>query len=439
MGNAGTTPSYLFNHAFPLTSAESQLLMQKPINVLHITPHLGGGVGKALSGLVCQAAESGQGVTHKIVCLEQPEKLQFVNIIRSCGCSVYLSPSEQELSLLVAEADIVQLEFWNHPAIPKMLSSVTLPAHRLLVWCHVSGLHTPKIPEGMLCVAHRFLFTSSCSYEAPEIVLLKESVKANLGVVSSGTIDGIPSIPHRLTGSFRVGYVGSLNFSKLHPDFVKFLSAVRIPGFTVKVYGDPVTSAILKQQCNEVGRPELLDLCGYSEDIYKEFAKLDVLIYLLNPEHYGTAENALLEAMAMGIVPIVLNNPAEMQIVEHKKTGIIIESPEELADAIDWLVANPEEREKISEQASIEIRSRYTAIEMERKMNEEYKDLIKVTKKFFKYSSIFGKKPYEWFMSFQRNNTIITEQEFSNIADLKEINCLEKTKGSLFHFAKLIE
>jgi len=23
MGNAGTTPSYLFNHAFPLTSAES--------------------------------------------------------------------------------------------------------------------------------------------------------------------------------------------------------------------------------------------------------------------------------------------------------------------------------------------------------------------------------------------------------------------------------
>jgi len=26
MGNAGTTPSYLFNHAFPLTSAESPIL-----------------------------------------------------------------------------------------------------------------------------------------------------------------------------------------------------------------------------------------------------------------------------------------------------------------------------------------------------------------------------------------------------------------------------
>ncbi len=408
--------------------------MQKPINVLHITPHLGGGVGKALSGLVCQAAQSGQGTVHRVVCLEPPEKLQFVNIIKSCGCAVYISPSETVLSLLVAEADIVQLEFWNHPAIPKMLCSLTLPAHRLLVWCHVSGLHTPKIPEGMLHVAHRFLFTSSCSYEAPEIVSLKESVKANLGVVSSGTIDGIPSIPHRLPGSFRVGYVGSLNFSKLHPDFVKFLSAVRIQGFTVKVYGDPVTSGILKQQCNEVGRPELLNLCGYSEDIYKKFAELDVLIYLLNPEHYGTAENALLEAMAMGVVPIVLNNPAEMQIVGHKKTGIIIESPEELADAIDWLVANPEERGKISEQTSIEIRSRCTAIEMEKKMNEEYQALMVKSKKNIGYDIIFGKTPYEWFMSFQRDNTICTKQDFLNTDSLKKIDCYEKTKGSQYHF-----
>lgn len=411
-------------------------MMQKTINVLHITPHLGGGVGKALSGLVCQAAQSKQGVRHKIVCLEEPEKLQFVNIIKSCGCPVYLSPSEKELLLLVGEADIVQLEFWNHPAIPKMLCSLTLPAHRLLVWCHVSGLHTPKIPGGILRAAHKFLFTSQCSYEAPEIADLKESEKANLGVVSSGTVDGIPPMPQRLKDSLRVGYVGSLNFSKLHPDFVKFLSAIRIPGFTVKVYGDPVNSEVLKQQCNEIGKPELLDLCGYSEDIYKELAELDILIYLLNPEHYGTAENALLEAMAMGVIPIVMNNPAERQIVEHKKTGIVIDSPEELADAINWLVANPDEKDRITKETSYTVRKQFTCTEMISKMNDQYQSILFNSKKNIDYLQIFGEKPYHWFMSFQRDNVVCTEKDFFDKKGFCSTSGdVEKTKGTLFHFA----
>ena len=45
--------------------------------VLHLTAHLGGGVGKALSGIVRQAKDSGSKFQHVIICLEEPEKSQF--------------------------------------------------------------------------------------------------------------------------------------------------------------------------------------------------------------------------------------------------------------------------------------------------------------------------------------------------------------------------
>jgi len=41
------------------------------IKILHIAAHLGGGVGKALSGLVLQSASSRSNINHTIVTLEE--------------------------------------------------------------------------------------------------------------------------------------------------------------------------------------------------------------------------------------------------------------------------------------------------------------------------------------------------------------------------------
>jgi hypothetical protein len=116
------------------------------ITVLHITPHLGGGVGKALSGLLVQTRVSGAPVVHLVICLEKPEKSQFIDRILDNGDEVIIAPDVSRIDELVSKADIVQVEWWNHPAIIECLCSMAPQAMRLLVWCHVSGLYNPIIP-----------------------------------------------------------------------------------------------------------------------------------------------------------------------------------------------------------------------------------------------------------------------------------------------------
>lgn len=74
----------------------------------------------------------------------------------------------------------------------------------------------------------------------------------------------------------------------------------------------------------------------------------DVFAYPLNPNHYGTAEQVLQEAMAAGIVPLVMNNPAEKFLVKHNKTGLISENIEDFNKNLTILFENPELRKQLS-------------------------------------------------------------------------------------------
>lgn len=413
--------------------------MKELIRILHITPHLGGGVGKALSGLVEQATRVKSPVHHTIICLEEPEKRIFVDRAKAGGGEVVIAPDKKELAAMISAADIVQLEWWNHPATLRCLCSQPFPPMRLLVWSHVSGLHTPVTPPGLYRAAHRFLFTSPCSYEAKSVKNLPEDVKNRLGVVNScGGFDGFPVKEEPEGCEIRAGYIGSLNFSKLHPRYVEFLTAIREPHFTVKVIGDELNKEILQQQCDLKGRKGLLDFCGFKEDVVGELMSINTLIYLLNPEHYGTTENALLETMAMGIVPIVLNNPAERHIVDHMKTGIIIESPQELAGAIDWLKQNPAQFQSLGKRAAMTTRERFSGEKMELLLTGCYQELLRTGKKTIQFIDIFGQEPSDWFLSCQKTPGIFANHEInvSMVTPLSVHGLIEKTKGTALHFQK---
>lgn len=408
------------------------------IRILHITPHLGGGVGKALAGLVEQNGRSSAGFEHEVLCLESPEKSQFVEKVRHAGCKLQLCPSQAELLEAIRQADVVQLEFWNHPAMVRALCSVPLPEMRLLVWCHISGLHYPIIPPGMLSVAHKFLFTSECSFEAEEVKRLAPRVPANLGVVSSG--GGLAALPSPRTNArksgLHSGYIGSLNFAKLHPDFISFLAAVRNPDFRVRLIGDETNRAILEEQCRRVERPDLLEFRGYTTDVAAELAELDILIYLLNPKHYGTAENTLLEAMAMGVVPVVLDNPAELRIVEDRRTGLVVRSPGELVDALDWLTVHREERLEMGRRAATTtVRGRHTYEHVRSAFNTYYGELMRKPKVFVPFSSVFGAGPADWFRAFYRDASDFLDSGEVYFPAGQPCHALfERTKGSVFHF-----
>ena len=407
------------------------------IRILHITPHMGGGIGKALASLVVQAALSSPQDEHEIILLEPPEKTQFVDEATQSGCEINIFDNIDQLSHAIRKADIVQLEFINHPSIPWAMCGTQFENMRLIVWCHTSGLYYPAIPPGLLSMAQKFIFTSSCSYSSEEVVNLSSVFMANLTVVSSGCVTEMKPLLNRKQHqkTLRAGYVGTLNFSKLHPEFVSFIAAVFEPDFTVSLIGDEVNRLALEEQCRNIGRPDILQFCGYVNDVEAELAQLDILIYILNPNHYGTAENALLEAMAMGVVPIVLNNQAEMHIVEDGVTGLVVKSPHELAQAVEWLSNNRSEMIAMSHRAMKATKAKYTTEHMEHSLSMQWREMMNEPKKSIQFEGIFGKSPSDWFRVFDRSKSIF--QDNGDVCtpegDSRHIY-LERTKGSVHQF-----
>lgn len=405
--------------------------------VLHLTPHLGGGVGKALATLV--QTKTSRDFRHVIVCLEQPEKTQFLDQIRESQCEVVINPDHACLDSLVAKADILQLEWWNHPATIEALCNLSLHPIRLLVWCHVSGLYNPTIPVGLINAAQRFIFTSPCSWQNDDVVKHNEW-QNKLGVISSA--GGFESMPHRhasileAPSNLKTGYIGSLNFSKLHPDYVRFLASVDLPNFTVSLFGDLLNREELERQCLAAGKPELLQFHGYTSNVVAVLEQMDILAYLLNPLHYGTAENALLEAMAMGVLPIVLSNPAERCIVTHGETGLVLSTPEEFAAAIKWLSTHPAERIAMGQKAAASVRQRFTAAKMAQDFEQVYSGILPRNKEIINFCKIFGENPAEWFLSFQDHpEWFLSDGQVNIQASVNQIHHLfERNKGSVFHF-----
>jgi glycosyltransferase involved in cell wall biosynthesis len=408
------------------------MISPEVIQVLHIAPHLGGGVGKALISLV--DGSSNCAVIHSFLLLEKPEKTRVVDQLTSRGCKIKIRPDENEARNLILQADIVQLEWWNHPATFQFLCTQDLPPMRLLVWCHQSGLFPPLIPRNLITLADRFIFTSPCSFEASYISLLPDESKEKLGVISSGVGLQKPLPRNDVdTSSLRASYLGTLSFSKLHPEFVQFLAAVSRPGFTVIMIGDEVNRQELQQQCEHHGLPRLLDFTGFISDIYQALASADIFVYLLNPAHYGTAENALLEAMSAGVVPVVLNNPCEMAIVEDGKTGLVVDSPETFARAIDWLSDHPDEWRRLSRNASRFALDTFTPEKMAKAMTSCYRQVYVKGKRNIWFKENLGSRPSEWFLACQRFGS-------DPVSDIEkkygQYNRFDKTKGSIQHFLK---
>ena len=410
------------------------------LRVLHLTPHFGGGVGKALSGLTKASKLYGDQIEHSFVCFQKPEKSQFLDVIKQCNCDVIVRPNIETLHHEISNTNVVQLEWWNHPATFEYLEKLGTFRAILLVWCHQSGLVNPIIPTPLIKAASKFILTSSCSLENPELSSIDRYNKGLIEVVSSGAgFEDLPNELKEINGQdkkLNVGYLGTLGFSKLHPDFVKWVSTIHDPDFHVRLIGDIKNKAILQKQCKKVGKPNLLEFAGYTPDIILELKKMDVMAYLLNPRHFGTAENAMLEAMSMGVVPIVLDNPCERAIVQHMDTGLVVSSPEEFSKAYEFLRQNPSERARISKAASKDIRQRFSTQVLATEFHRLYNEVAQQNKKIISSEKLFGKTPDQWFLSCQNDPDFFHNLKEGDAISAYDIphDIMERSKGSVFQF-----
>ncbi len=425
------------------------------IKVLHITTHLGGGVGKALSSIVTHEQQFNPSHEHKILLLDDPEKDQFVSICRSGGIEVLLKSEYFDIDRELTNADIVVLHWWHHPVMASFLHSFPKSPIRLIIWAHVNGCNYPCLPFGFVNKPHNFFFTSPFSLENiywSEQQRIRVKKKSSI-VFGLGELKFYSSFKKTSNKKFVIGYIGTLSSSKLHPEFIEYCYAVlkKVPDAYFIMVGDISSSNNIINKAKIYNIQDRLHFTGYSNHIVNELSQFDVFAYPLNPKHFGTTENVLLEAMAFGLPVVVLNHNTEKYIIKnHKHVGFKVDSIDHYAESIKYLYDHPDERKRIGANGREFVRNNYTFENNVKLMRNKINSVYEFKKKCFEFKSVFGEEPYEWFLSClgedydsfsgSINEKLILTNDKRKILEERIKACSpilkEKTKSSIQHFAE---
>jgi glycosyltransferase involved in cell wall biosynthesis len=369
------------------------------MKILHVMPHLGGGVGKAhaaLRGVLPAELEE------TYLLLEAPRDLRYVNSIERDGGRVIVAQNLEQVAEFAGRADIVQFEFWNHPRLFECLVRCNFPAMRSVFWSHISGLHAPVIPPALLEEAMRFVFTTEASLDIASVARLPALARRNLAVINSGF--GFPGVAPRAPARAAkpvIAYLGTVDFVKMHPGFFTAVDRMAGDDIRVSVWGAVNPSGSLVARAKAMRNSGRIVLHGETSDPRAALAGADIFFYPLQREHYGTSENALIEAMSLGLIPVVLDNPAEMAIVRDRETGFVAYSIEDCVALLQMLLVSPDLRAAIARNAAAAVAAERTPQRSAQDFMILWLGLLAKEPRHCDFRGALGDSPADWYVDTQ--------------------------------------
>ena len=351
-------------------------------DVVHLLPHVGGGVGTVVKKLVENSIKQ-CGFSHRFIVLEslnddvkswcRLHRIEYLENAFSSGDRLY-----EHIDL----ADIVHIHWWNHPLLMEFLYRNHLPHARTILWSHVNGAYVPQVfSESLFSIPDRFVVATPFSLDLESVKRQAPEFKDNiLKIIQSnaGPLDNIyrknPVTPPR------VGYIGTVDYSKMHSDFIDIWLEVNTDISPLLVCGGP-SEEILREEVNRRGCAHRFDIRGHVENVPELLAELDVLFYPLNETHYGTGEQILVEAMSAGVVPVVLANSCEAFIVSNKETGFVAQNVNEFILYVDTLCADAELRREMGGIAKKVACSRFSIEQTVSQWHDLYCDVLNLPKR----------------------------------------------------------
>ena len=382
------------------------------MKILHVTPHLGGGVGKAHAAIAAALPD----VRQTYLLLEAPRDRRYADALAANGAAVLVAETLGDVTRHAAAADIVQFEFWNHPRLFECLACAEFPALRSVFWSHISGLFKPLIPPGLVAAADRFVFTTEASLALPGLDA------ARVIIINSGFGFDEPA-PRVARETPRIAYLGTVDFAKMHAGFFDAIDALD-DDCVVSIWGAPSIRALAAAL--NMQNAQRLRLHGQTDRPDEALGAADIFFYPLNPEHYGTAENALVEAMSLGLVPVVLDNPAEAAIVRHGETGLVARTIEDCPALLSTLLRDKALRQRLSANAAAHIAATRTPARSAMAFTALWRDMLARTPRRPDFAAAIGATPADWFLATQGETWSPTA-----IADLAA------AKGTLSHFEQV--
>jgi glycosyltransferase involved in cell wall biosynthesis len=419
------------------------------MKIAHITPHLGGGVGQVLLNYLARV--QGGPDKHELWCLDYANPQARARADRE-GLVLRdsLGLDHGRLAAAVRRADIVVAHWWNHPLLYAWFMGGLIPPCRLLLWSHVSGLAEPQVftpalaafPD-LFAVATPHSFTSPVWQDRP---MAGRAAHPRL-LFSCAGLEHVARAEPRPHPGFRVGYLGTVDYVKMHPGFLDMCLAADLPEARFAVAGGPKDRE-LAREAEAKGAAGRFEILGQISDIESFLSSLDVFGYPLNPRHYGTGEQCLIEAQAAGAPPVVLAGGAEEYVVEDGLTGLVAKNEADYSRCLERLYHDRELRLALSARARARARERFDIDSMVQGFEALYAELMARPKSHKAWPGNPGPgparfSPAEIFLSSQgglgrffaeAGPGLSGPERTGELFSRLNITAYSETRGSVFHY-----
>ncbi len=318
--------------------------------ILHIAPHLNGGLGNVLT------LQSRCRDTDHYIYLIESKAEDYPNINKNHSGKL-LDYTHSAIADTISKYDIVQVEYWNHPLIYKLVLSGVLDDAKCLIGCaHIQGDQAPQlISENIIEYFDHMLITGQwLSATAKDQRILGKISFVRYPIDTVKFSPSSQNNPSSSNSKLRACYVGTVSFSKMSRDFFDIVQACT----------DFLDFIIVGEPDDEVrSHPGFHDsnisFIGRSKDVVSYLRKSDIFIYPLRKGHYGTGELALVEALSCGLPTVAFNNESEMSLIENNYNGVLCSNKGDFVRALQRLSSSEKLRNSLGAAARKKIAKLY--------------------------------------------------------------------------------
>jgi glycosyltransferase involved in cell wall biosynthesis len=340
--------------------------------VVHLTQRLSlGGAGRSLIAAAERSACDGRA-RHTVVSLLPPDPTAAA-LASAAGLTVLPGAA---LDRAAEAAEVLHIHFWNSPELYRALT--VLPPARTVLTCHVGGVCAPQVlTEEVARLSDKVLVTAPHTLTVTDAWPELDTTLAP-ECVDFGRLGSVEPHPHE---GFVVGYIGTVDFAKMHRDFVALHAGLGVAGLRLIVCGDGPALPVLRREAAIRGLTDRLDLRGHVENLGGALSGMDVFGYPLCEDTYATSELVLYEAAFAGVPAVVLDRGGAGSTVVNGVTGIVAADEASYREGIRRLARDPALRARMSSAARAHARACLTPAQLAPTVDAAYAKVMELPRR----------------------------------------------------------